>query len=128
MEKFNRQFGIWMDRHHAMVVGNHADGSFSLLGHIANSGAGTNSSENAQNHLEITLLHKYFKEITSFIKNAQEIFVTGTGQIQEQFIHHLAETPQFKNSRTSHSTTVKMDEAKFLDLVISHFKSVIYSS
>ena len=31
------------------------------------------------------------------LQNAEEVHVTGTGQEQEQFIHHLAATPQFKN-------------------------------
>jgi stalled ribosome rescue protein Dom34 len=47
----------------------------------------------------MTLTHKFFKEIEGKMPNIDEIHVTGTGQIQEQFVKFLAETPQFKKCR-----------------------------
>ncbi|MEI9944195.1 MAG: hypothetical protein WDN26_08200 [Chitinophagaceae bacterium] len=40
--------------------------------------------------------HKFFKEILSFMPNAEEVHITGTGTSQEQLIHFMADTPQFK--------------------------------
>jgi hypothetical protein len=128
MEKLNKKFGIWMDTHHATIAGNNPNGDFTILAHITDPGSGSNSSENARNHLDITLTHKYFKDISVFLLNAEEIFVTGTGQIQEQFIKYLAATPQFKKAKTSETTSGKMEDSKFLELVASHFNSVLYPS
>jgi hypothetical protein len=38
------------------------------------------------------------------------LHATGTGQVQEQFIHWLAATPQFKNVKTEESTANKMSD------------------
>jgi len=121
--KQKKQFGVWLDTRHATVIG-HKDGEateFSVLGHAKNEGAGSNSSENASNNLEKTLLHKYFKEITALMQNADEIHLTGTGTVQEQFTHYLADTPQFKNAVTTESTSNKMSDEKLVEFVGAKF-------
>ena len=118
-----KQFGIWMDTHHATVVGRENDNThdFVVLAHVKNDGAGSNSSENASNNLEKTLVQKFFKEINSHIQNAEELHVTGTGDIQEQYIHFLAETPQFKNVVAKETTANKMSDAKFIEFIAGKF-------
>lgn len=121
-QKNKKQFGIWMDNHHATIVGQVNEASaFSLLGHVENAGAQSNSNEkNAQNDAK-TLQVKFFKEITSHMQNAEEVHVTGTGTAQEQFIHYLAETPQFKNTTTNESTSNKMSDDKLVEYIDSKF-------
>ena len=87
-EKRKKQFGVWMDSHHATIAGrqNIDNGDFIILNHVNNPGADNNSNENAANNQEIALTHKFFKEIVAKIPNMDEIHVTGTGQIQEQFM------------------------------------------
>jgi hypothetical protein len=63
------------------------------LSHTKAGGKEGNSSENAANNAEKGGLQKLFKEITSHMQNVDEVHVTGTGDIQEQFIHYLANTP-----------------------------------
>ena len=122
-EKNKKQFGIWMDSHHATIAGraNIDNGEFIILDHVKNSGAENNSNENASNNQEISLTQKFFKEIVSKIPNMDEIHVTGTGQIQEQFIKFLADTPQYKNAVSGESTSNKMDDDQFLAFVTKHF-------
>ena len=122
-EKNKKQFGVWMDSHHATIAGrkNIDDGAFIILEHVKNSGADNNSNENASNNQEIALTQKFFKEIVSKIPNIDQIHVTGTGQIQEQFIKFLAETPQYKKAISSESTSNKMDDEQFLAFVAKHF-------
>jgi len=109
-----KQFGIWMDGQHATIVGkaNAEDTAYSVLAQVKRENVSSNSSEkNAQNQ-EKSVQTKFFKEITTHMQNATSVHVTGTGQAQEQFIHYLAETPQFKNTTTSETTSNKMsDEA-----------------
>ena len=121
--KNKKQFGIWMDSQHATVVGREdAEASnFTVLGHIKNEGAGSNSDEKKANNSEKTLQHKFFKEITALMQNAEEVYVTGTGQEQEQFISYLSETPQFKNTSAKESTSNKMDDTKLVNYVSEHF-------
>lgn len=122
-EKNKKQFGIWMDSHHATIAGraNIDNGEFIILDNIKNSGADNNSNENASNNQAIALTQKFFKEIVSKIPNMDEIHVTGTGQAQEQFIKFLADTPQYKNAVSSESTSNKMGDDQFLAFVTKHF-------
>lgn len=118
-----KQFVVWMDTQHATIVGReHVDsGAFVVLGHVRNAGADHNTSEKMANHQAITLTHKFFKEIASKMPNVDEIHVTGTGQVQEQFIHFLAATPQYKHAITSESTSNRMDDEQMLRFVARHF-------
>ena len=61
--KNKKQFGIWMDTHHATIIG-HADATteeFSVLGHASNPGADGNSNENAAQNQQKTLRQQFFK-------------------------------------------------------------------
>ncbi len=124
-EKNKKQFGVWMDSKHATIAGRKDidSGEFTILGHVKNNGASGNSNENAANHQEIALTQKYFKEIVHTIPNMDEIHVTGTGQIQEQFIKFLSETPQYKNAKSTTSTSNKMSDEQLITLVTEHFKN-----
>jgi stalled ribosome rescue protein Dom34 len=118
-----KQFGVWMDSHHATIVGRDAitEGEFIVLGHATNAGAEGNSSENAANNHEVTLQHKFFKEITAFMQNVDVIHITGTGDAQEQFIKYLSETPQYKNAVANESTSNKMSDEKFIEMIAANF-------
>ena len=118
-----KQFGVWMDNHHATIVGkeNVSEGAFIVLGHASNAGAEKNSSEYAANNEAITLQHKFFKEIAALMQNVDEIFVTGTGDAQEQFIKFLADTPQYKNAVATDTTSNKMSDENFVEMTAAHF-------
>lgn len=121
-EKNKKQFGVWMDAHQATVVGYPPGATeFTVIGHAKNPGPGANSNENAANNLKITLAQKYFKEIGRLLVNADEVHLTGTGTIQEQFKHYLAEQAQFKKTVVSDSTSNAMSDAKLIAFMSSHF-------
>ncbi len=120
--KTKKRFGVWMDTHHATIIGYNPDASaFTVIGQAKNPGPGSNSSENAANNHEITLVHKYFKEIGHHLVNADEVHITGSGTIQEQFMRYLGDTPQFKKTVTSESTSNPMSDEKLVEFVSSHF-------
>lgn len=112
-----------MDSHHATVIGrqNIDNGNFVVLAHLKNTGPESNSNENASNHQEIALTQKFFKEIAAKMANIDEIHVTGTGQIQEQFIKFLANTPQYKNAVSNESTSIKMSDDQLIAFINKHF-------
>ncbi|RYD20844.1 MAG: hypothetical protein EOP88_13530 [Verrucomicrobiaceae bacterium] len=121
--KNKKQFGIWMDSRRATIIG-HADASseeFSVLGHATNPGADGNSNENAAQNQEKTLQAQFFKEITRHMQNAEEVHVTGTGTIQEQFIHYLAETPQFKKTVARECTSNPMSDERLVEFISGKF-------
>ena len=122
-ENNKKQFGVWMDSHNATIVGkkNVDTGEFVVLGHVNNPGASRNSNENAENNHEITMTQKFFKEIASIMPNVDDLHLTGTGQIQEQFIKFLAETPQYKNANTSESTSNKMSDGNLIEYIQEYF-------
>jgi stalled ribosome rescue protein Dom34 len=88
-----------------------------VLAHIKGEETPHNSSEKNENNQKQTTLAKFFKEITSHLQNATHLHITGTGQVQEQFIHYLADTPQFKNTKTEESTSNKMSDAKLIEFL-----------
>lgn len=111
-QKNKKQFGVWMDTHHATVVGKATADTenFTVLAVAGNAGAEHNTSEKNQNNDERTLQHKFFKEILSHMQNAEEVHLTGTGTSQEQLMRYMADTPQFKNTVTQESTSNKMSD------------------
>ena len=122
-EKSKKQFGIWMDSHQAIIVGreNMGTGKFVVLASKKNAGDTGNSNENASNNNEKTLRQVFFKEISAHMQNIDELHVTGTGQVQEQFVRYMAETPQFKNTVAKHSTSNKMSEEKLVEFITAKF-------
>ena len=111
-QKIKKQFGVWMDTHHATVVGRATAETedFTVLAVAGNAGAEHNTSEKNQHNDERTLQHKFFKEILSHMQNAEELHLTGTGTSQEQLMRYMADTPQFKNTVTQESTSNKMSD------------------
>src|SRR5687767_9761622 len=121
--KNKKQFGIWMDSHNATILGReHIDsGDFILLGHATLDAQEGNSNEDAGNNSRKTQQTKFFKEINSFTQNMEEVHVTGTGQAQEQFIHYMADTPQFKNVIAVESTSNKMSDENLIAYITEKF-------
>ncbi|HEX8549441.1 MAG TPA: hypothetical protein VF691_20940 [Cytophagaceae bacterium] len=121
--KNKKLFGVWMDSHNATIVGteDHGNEDFKILGHVSNAGPDNNSNENHANNQEIALTHKFFKEIAAKMPNIDEIHITGTGQIQQQFIKFLGETAQYKNAITSESTSNKMSDENITEYIVKHF-------
>ncbi len=122
-QKSKKQFGVWMDTHHATVVGKmDAEAkNFSVIGHAENAGPGFNSSEKNANNDEITLKHKFYKEILTHMQNAEEVHITGTGTSQEQFMRYMSETPQFKNTVTTECTSNKMSDERLTEFIAEKF-------
>ncbi len=120
--KTQKQFGVWMDSYNAAIVGNEGpEDSLTVIAHIKGEVISPNSSEKTSNNQAKTLQNKFFKEIAAHMVNAAFVHVTGTGQTQEQFIHYLANTPQFKNSRTEESTSNKMSDDKLIEFIATKF-------
>ena len=121
--KNKKQFGVWMDTRQATIVGRDSTetGTFKVLVNKKNKSQGGNSNENAANNNERTLQTKFFKEIASYMQNVEELHVTGTGQMQEQFISFMAETPQFKNTVSNHSTSTKMSDELLVTFIAEKF-------
>lgn len=114
-----------MDKQHATVVGreNLETGNFVVLAHEVAVLHSTNPNLNSANHSENNAFHKLFKDITAHMQNVDEIHVTGTGTAQEQFIHFLADTPQYKNVVAKESTSNKMSDEALIEYMSEQFKS-----
>ncbi len=117
-----KQFGVWMDNHQAVIVGSKTeDGLLTMLAHVEGEDTRQNSSEKNSNNHEQMAQGKFFKEIASHMVNATHVHVTGTGQAQEQFMHYLAATPQFKNVKTEESTSNKMSDERLVEYITGKF-------
>ena len=123
-QRNKKQFGVWTDSQTATIIGreNAEAEEFTVIGHVKNVGSDGNSNENAGHNMEIAATHKFFKEIAMVMPNIDQIHITGTGQIQEQFINFLAETPQYKNVEASESTSNRMSDDESIAFFTAHFK------
>ena len=112
-----KKFGVWMDTQHATVVGsdNTETETLTVLAHIEGEAVSPSPSNKNENNQKQMLQAKFFKEIATHLVNATHLHATGTGQVQEQFIHYLAETPQFKNTKTEESTANKMNDERLVE-------------
>ena len=118
--------GIWMDSENATVVKNHDIESaykFFVCDPVKRDVQHGNSSEKNANNVEQTNTAKFFKELEHLITNTEELYLTGTGTIQEQFKNHLAETPQFKNLKVKLGTDQKMSDDQFLQHIKEHYNA-----
>jgi hypothetical protein len=107
-----KQFGVWMDSHHATIAGSDISegGKWTILAHVKGEEVSPSSSSKNENNQKEMLRGKFFKEIGQHLVNATHVHATGTGQVQEQFLHWLAASPQFKNVKTEESTSNKMSD------------------
>jgi stalled ribosome rescue protein Dom34 len=113
-----KQFGVWMDTQAAIIVGKELETEVvTVLASVKGEKVSPNSSEKTTHNQEKSLQTKFFKEIASHLQNATYIHITGTGQAQEQFIHYLAATAQFKNTRTDESTANKMSDERLVEFM-----------
>lgn len=122
--KNKKQFGVWMDSQHAIIVGRKDidTGDFVVLAHEKSAGHEGNSNERTGQNADNNAFHKLFKSITSHMQNVDEIHVTGTGTAQEQFIRYLSETPQYKNVDAKETTSNKMSDENLVAYVTEQFK------
>ena len=122
-QKIKKQFGVWMDTRHATVVGraNEDTEDFTVLGFADNDGDEHNKSEKNGRTDGRTLRHKFFKEILVYMQNAEEVHLTGTGTSQEELMHYMAETPQFKNTVIQESTSNKMSDENLAAYISAKF-------
>ncbi len=117
-----RQFGVWMDTQHATVVGKSiGSDKMVVLGHINGEEVSPNAGNNHDNTQKQMQQGKFFKEITLLLQNATHLHATGTGQVQEQFLHYLAETAQFKNTKTEESTANRMSDERLVEFFEGKF-------
>ena len=123
-EKNKKQFGVWMDSTHATIIGreNVDEGDFVVLGHVNAEEAGRNSNEKTANNHEIGITQKFFKEIAAKMPNVDQIHLTGTGQIQEQFIKYLDDSAQYKNAVKTESTSNKMSDENLIEFINKYFE------
>lgn len=122
-----KQFGVWMDSRQATIVGKRSPESdeFVVLGHVSNEGAPPNTNEHSANKEKIALTQKLFKEIAVLMQNVDELHVTGTGQVQEEFIHFLAETPPYKDAVCTDSTSTKMDDDQVVSFIGEQYNAAV---
>lgn len=112
-----------MDNHQATVVGceNEESDVLAVIAHVKSEHSGSNSNEKTANNHEQSIQLKFFKEIAGHLLNPVHIHITGTGQVQEQFIHFLADTPQFKNVTTNECTSLKMSDPTLVAFIETKF-------
>src|SRR6186997_3100365 len=123
-EKIKKQFGVWLNSNHAIIVGkeDEANAGFKIIGEEFSKDTPNNSNENTGNNAVRNSQLKLFKSITSHMQNVDELHITGTGVSQEQFIHYLSETPQYKKTVTEKSTSNEMSKESLVEFITEKFQ------
>ncbi len=121
--KRKKQFGVWMDTHHAVIVGR-ADGNgveFSVLGTAGEVGDIQVMPERKQYPDASVLQDRFFKEILFYMRNAEEVHLTGTGKWQKEFIAYMSNSPQCKDTATAVSISAKMNDDELAEYIETQF-------
>ena len=123
MAASTKPFGVWIDGTRAMIVGraNVDTGAFVSLGSETNVTDGVFSNEHTKNNSVETEKKKFFKAITANMQNATDVLITGPGKMQEEFAAYLADTPQFKNTRTIVEASQEMSEGGLIEVARDRF-------
>lgn len=121
LKKF--QFGLYMDSQKATIVGrNEETEAFEVIRNVKAPTTLPNSNENTGNNDAKTNQAKFFKEILSNMQNATDIYITGGGVAQEQFINQLSEIAQFKNTNTINDTQTDLSPNELVEITSQKFK------
>lgn len=121
LKKF--QFGLYMDSQKATIVGrNEETEAFEVIRNVKAPTTLPNSNENTGNNDAKTNQAKFFKEILSNMQNATDIYITGGGVAQEQFINQLSEIAQFKNTNTINDTQTDLSPNELVEITNQKFK------
>ena len=122
-QKKKRQFGVWIDTHHAIIVGRADSWStdFTVLGMAGDVGDVHVAPPKKQYPDASILQDRFFKEILFYMRNAEEVHVTGTGKWQEEFMSYMANSPQCKDTTTGVSISKKMSDEELAEYIQSKF-------
>ena len=123
-EKIKKQFGVWLNSNHAIIVGREGEGKsdFKIIGEEFSDNTPNNSNENTGNNAVRNSQLKLFKSIASHMQNVDELHITGTGVSQEQFMNYLSETPKYKKTVTEKSTTNEMSKERLVEFIADKFQ------
>ncbi|HMK03753.1 MAG TPA: hypothetical protein VK489_06160 [Ferruginibacter sp.] len=119
-----RKFGVWMDSEHATIVRtvDHKPGALEIIAHINREEVAATPLNKYENKQKKMLQLKFFKEIATHLENPTHLHATGTGQVQEQFLRYLAETPQFNKTIMEESTASRMSDERLMEYFEEKFK------
>ena len=122
-EQIKKQFGVWLNSNHAIIVGREDEGKsdFKIIGEEFSDDTPNNSNENAGNNAVRNAQLKLFKSIASHMQNVDELHITGTGVSQEQFMNYLSQTPQYKKTITGLSTSNEMNKERLVEFIADKF-------
>jgi hypothetical protein len=122
-QKRKRQFGVWMDIHHAIIVGRADDRSndFSVIGMAGDAGDVHVKPEKKMYPDASILQDRFFKEILFYMRNAEEVHVTGTGKWQEEFLKYMDNSPQCQDTVREVSISEKMSDDELAEFIQSKF-------
>ena len=123
-DKMKKQFGVWLNSHHAIIIGreNEQSSDFKVLAEEFSEQHAKKTNENIEHNTERGAQLKFFKNITSHMQNVEELHLTGTGVAQEQFMHFLAETPHYKKTATELSTSNEMSKERLVEFIAQKFE------
>jgi hypothetical protein len=117
--------GVWLDNTKAIMITNNAEsetGVFEIQDKIKakeNYGGGSEHSMNSAKQSEMI---KYFKSVSGFLLNYDEIFIFGPGKSQEQFQNFLQEDAQFNNKQITIDSAEQLTDPQMIARVRDFFK------
>jgi hypothetical protein len=117
--------GVWLDNSKAVMITNNADseaGVFEIQDKIKSRESHGGGSEHSMNNTKQSENLKYFKSLSSFLLNYDEILVFGPGKSQEQFQNFLLEDAQFKNKQITVETADQLTDPQMIARVRDFFK------
>ena len=121
-----QQAGVWLDSHTAFIIDNSSDhtrNDYTIQHKVKGNASHSGGSEHSMNNAKQSENLKYFKSLSGFLLNYDEILVFGPGKSQEQFQNFLLEDAQFKNKQITIETADQLTDPQMIARVRDFFKT-----
>ena len=110
----------------SIIISNSSEndqGDYSIQGKVKAKEGHGGGSEHTMNNAKQSDILKYFKSVSSRLKNYEEILIFGPGKSQEQFQNFLKEDAQFKSMQITIDSDEHLTDPQMIAKVRDFFKS-----
>jgi hypothetical protein len=117
--------GVWLDNSNAMIISNPpgiGGDDYAIHDKVKAEKHHGGGSEHSMNNSKQGEVIKYFKSVSGFLINYDEILLFGPGKSQEQLQNHLKEDPQFNHKKITIDSADQLTDPQMIAKVREFFK------
>jgi stalled ribosome rescue protein Dom34 len=125
MKNEKKQYaGICLDNAHAIIIAANADetGEYAIKDKVKAPEHHGGGSEHAMNNAQRADSHKFFKTLSGYLGNYDELLIFGPGKIQEEFKNFLSDDAHFNAKKITTESAGNLTDPQMVALVRDFYK------